>query len=81
MGNKAILLGIWVDWTLAILFTSFFVQQRVVPINYYFFVYILIRRDGVIGLNRFSATDFDASADILYIYNYYILECGMPYFG
>ena len=36
-GNKAILLGIWVDWTLAILFISyFFVQQMVVPGNYYF---------------------------------------------
>ena len=34
-GNKAILLGIWVDWTLAILFISF-VQQRVVPRNYYY---------------------------------------------
>ena len=32
-GNKAILLGIWVDWTLAILFIYFlFVQQRFVPI-------------------------------------------------
>ena len=37
-GNKAILLGIWVDWTLAILFISyyFFAQQMVVPGNYYF---------------------------------------------
>ena len=35
-GNKAILLGIWIDWTLTILFISIFVQQRVLPRNYYF---------------------------------------------
>ena len=36
VGNNAILLGIWIDWTLAILFISFFMQQRVVPRNYNF---------------------------------------------
>ena len=27
-GNKAILLGIWIDWTLAILFISFFCATK-----------------------------------------------------
>ena len=39
-GNEAILLSIWVDLTLAILFIFFiFVQQRVVPPKLLFFIY------------------------------------------
>ena len=44
-GNKAILLGIWIDWTLAILFISFFCATEII-----IFVYILIRREGVIWI-------------------------------
>ena len=46
-GNKAILLGIWVDWTLAILFISFFCTTKGCTQKLLFFVYIIIRREGV----------------------------------
>ena len=47
-GNKAILLGIWVDWTLAILFISFFWGNKGLYSEINIFVYILIRQEGVI---------------------------------
>ena len=44
-GNKAILLGIWVDWTMAILFI--FCATKGCTQKLLFCVYILIRREGV----------------------------------
>ena len=50
-GNRAILLGIWVDWTLAILFIShFFCATNGCTRKLLFFVYIIIRREGVIWI-------------------------------
>ena len=49
-GNKAILLGIWIDWTLAILFISFFLCNKGLYPEIIIFVYILIRREGVIWI-------------------------------
>ena len=46
LGNKAIHLGIWVDWTLVILFI-FCATKGCTP-KLLLFVYIRIRRDGVI---------------------------------
>ena len=44
-GNKAILLGIWVDWTRAILLISFLCNKGLHP-EIIIFVYILIRGEG-----------------------------------
>ena len=46
VGNKAILLGIWVDWTLAILFISFYLCNKGLYPEIIIFVYIIIRRKG-----------------------------------
>ena len=55
VGNKAILLGIWVDWTLAILFISyFFVQQMVVPETIIFCLYSNYTAGGDLDLTIFS---------------------------
>ena len=49
-GNKAILLGIWIDLTLAILLISFFLCNKRLYPEIIIFVYILIRREGVIWI-------------------------------
>ena len=50
VGNKAILLGIWIVWTLAILFISFFLCNKGLYPEIIIFVYIRIRREGVIWI-------------------------------